>query len=275
MLCAINNIQSGGCAEDCKFCTQSVHNKTQIQKYPLKPTQQIVKEAHQAKANGAVGFCLVTSGKKMDQKTCAHVAKTAEVIKKQIPEFNLIACNGIATKQQLQHLKDSGVDSYNHNLETSQNFYPQICTTHSWQQRYETCENVKAVGLNLCSGGIFGLGETADDRLQLLHAIKKLDPKTVPINFFIPSAGLPINVAAMDADEALQIIQLAKKLLPKQKLMAAGGREHSFKSDQKQIFEAGIEAIVIGDYLTTKGTKAQADREMIQSYGYSIAKKCR
>ena len=273
-LCAINNIQSGGCKEDCKFCTQSVHNDVKIDAYALKSTQQILKEAKKAKLNRAVGFCLVTSGKKMSDSLCEFLAATAHEIKKELPHFNLIACNGLASKQQLQHLKDAGVNSYNHNLETSQNFYKQICTTHSWQERYETCQNVQSVGLNLVCGGIFGLGESQEDRISLLQSIAHLNPKTTPINFFIPSIGLAIDASPIKKDEALEIIKTARKMLPTQKLMAAGGRERVFGNDQKELFEAGIDAIVIGDYLTAKGAKTAQDIKMIEDFGFKVAKRC-
>jgi len=275
MLCAINNIKSGGCNEDCKFCTQSVHNDVAIESYKLKTTAQIVDEAKAAKQNKAVGFCLVTSGKALGDDLCEFLCKTAYEVKKAVPEFNLIACNGIANIDQLKALKKNGIDSYNHNIETSQNFYPDICTTHSWQERFETCMNVKEAGLNLCCGGIFGLGESSDDRMKLLQTIAQIQPKTVPINFFMATNGLPIDAKTITKSEALEIVKLARKLLPTQKLMAAGGRQSVFGDDQKPLFEAGIDAIVIGDYLTAKGTKTAQDIRMIQDFGYEIAQRCR
>lgn len=275
MLCAINNIKSGGCNEDCKFCTQSVHNDVAIESYKLKTTAQIVDEAKAAKQNKAVGFCLVTSGKALGDDLCEFLCKTAYEVKKAVPEFNLIACNGIANIDQLKALKKNGIDSYNHNIETSQNFYPDICTTHSWQERFETCMNVKEAGLNLCCGGIFGLGESSDDRMKLLQTIAQIQPKTVPINFFMATNGLPIDAKTITKSEALEIVKLARKLLPTQKLMAAGGRQSVFGDDQKPLFEAGIDAIVIGDYLTAKGAKTAQDIRMIQDFGYEIAQRCR
>jgi biotin synthase len=275
MLCAINNIKSGGCNEDCKFCTQSIHNDVAIESYKLKPTAQIVDEAKAAKQNKAVGFCLVTSGKSLSDDLCESLCQTAHAVKKAVPEFNLIACNGIANLDQLKALKKSGIDSYNHNLETSQNFYPNICTTHSWQERFDTCMHVKEAGLNLCCGGIFGLGESNQDRLDLLQTIAQIQPKTVPINFFMATSGLPVDAQAITKSEALAVVTLARKLLPNQKLMAAGGRQNVFGDAQKPLFEAGIDAIVIGDYLTAKGAKTAQDIQMLENYGYQIAKTCR
>ncbi|MGM0533875.1 MAG: biotin synthase [Campylobacterota bacterium] len=275
MLCAINNIQSGSCDQDCKFCTQSVHNDTDIESYRLKDADRILRDAKAAKANKAVGFCLVTSGKAMSDKLCAFLCDLAPRIKKQVADFNLIGCNGLASLQQLRALKASGFDSYNHNLETSENFYAQICTTHDWKQRFETCQNVKRAGLNLCSGGIFGLGESSADRDALMDAIVQLDPKTVPINFFMPNAGLPLHPKPISASEALAVVKKLRSRLPHQKLMAAGGRELVFADDQKPLFDAGIDAIVIGDYLTAKGAQTKKDCAMVQEFGYGIARNCR
>ncbi len=275
MLCAIDNILSGSCREDCKFCTQSIHHGADIERYRLKSTEEIVKDAKIARANKAVGFCMVTAGKALEDKHVEFLCKTAKAVKKAVPEFNLIACNGTATKEQLKALQASGVDSYNHNLETSENYYPQICTTHGWSERYKTCENVKSTGLNLCSGGIFGMGESEQDREELIAAIQTLQPKSVPLNFFMKNPALPLEVEPITPAQALKIVRYARAQLPGQKLMAAGGRESTFGTDQKPLFEAGIDAIVIGDYLTAKGESCDKDIAMIQSYGYGIAKRCR
>ena len=186
-LCAINNILSGTCNEDCKFCTQSVRYHADIERYTYKTIDQIVNEAKIAKANGALGYCLVTAGKGLDEKKTAFVADAAAQIKEEVKDLNLIACNGTATRDQLLYLKEHGVDSYNHNLETSERYYREICTTHSWAERYRTCEDVKSVGLSLCSGGIFGMGEDQQDRDNLLKAIVSLQPESTPLNFYHPN----------------------------------------------------------------------------------------
>lgn len=184
-LCAICNIQSGTCNEDCKFCTQSVKYKADIQRFKQKPLEDIIAEAKMAYANKAVGYCLVTAGAGLDDQKVEFVARTAYEVKKQVPNLSLIACNGLANKEQLQELKKAGIDNYNHNLETAKEFYPTICTTHSWDDRFQTCLDAKSVGLNLCTGGIFGMGETHENRLSMLNSIKEIQPMSVPINFFI------------------------------------------------------------------------------------------
>lgn len=274
-LCAINNILSGTCKEDCKFCTQSIRYHADIERYNYKSIEQIVQEAKRADSLGALGYCLVTAGKGLDEKKTEFVAKTAQEIKRELPQLNLIACNGTATKEQLLYLKQHGIDSYNHNLETSENYYQEICTTHSWQERYQTCIDAKSVGLTLCSGGIFGMGESSQDREDLLLAIKSLEPESTPLNFYHPNPALPIKTNNISQTEAIEVIQKAKSLLGEGRLlMVAGGRELLFSGDEAKMFAAGANAIVIGDYLTTSGQAPHKDLNTLEKLGYEIATDC-
>ncbi|HFQ62146.1 MAG TPA: biotin synthase [Epsilonproteobacteria bacterium] len=274
-LCAINNILSGTCQEDCKFCTQSVRYHANIERYNYKSIEQIVSEATLAKANGALGYCLVTAGKGLDDKKVDFVARAAQAVKANVEDLNLIACNGTATKEQLTYLKEHGIDSYNHNLETSERYYAEICQTHAWSERYETCENVKSVGLALCSGGIFGMGEEQEDRDALLDAIASLSPESTPLNFYHPNPALPIKTRNITFPEALEIITQARQLLGEDKLlMVAGGRELLFTHKEEAMFEAGANAMVIGNYLTTEGLAPNKDKEMLASLGYEVATSC-
>jgi len=274
-LCAINNILSGTCKEDCKFCTQSVRYHADIERYNYKSIDKIVDEAKQAKSNGALGYCLVTAGKGLDDKKVDFVARTAQAIKKEVKDLNLIACNGTATKEQLKFLKENGIDSYNHNLETSKRYYDTICTTHSWDERYQTCLNVKEVGLQLCSGGIWGMGENDEDRESLLEAIVSLNPESTPLNFYIPNPALPIKSRNINKAEALKIIKKARKLLGEDKLlMVAGGRELIFGGNEKEMFDAGVNSIVIGNYLTTTGDAPLKDITMLEKIDYKVATTC-
>lgn len=274
-LCAINNILSGTCKEDCKFCTQSVRYHADIERYNYKDIDQIVQEAKVAKSHGALGYCLVTAGKGLDDKKVEFVAKAAKAIKNEVDDLNLIACNGTASLEQLKYLKDHGLDSYNHNLETSQRYYKEICTTHDWSERYDTCLNAKSAGLALCSGGIFGMGETKEDRDSMLDAIASLEPESVPLNFYHPNPALPIKSRNIELDEALKIISQARGLIGEDKLlMVAGGRELLFENKENLMFDAGANAIVVGNYLTTKGIEANKDKEMLANLGYEIATTC-
>ncbi len=274
-LCAINNILSGTCKEDCKFCTQSIRYHADIERYNYKSIETIVAEAKQAKAYGALGYCLVTAGKGLDDKKVDFVARVAQEIKKEVDNLNLIACNGTATVEQLQHLKNHGVDSYNHNLETSKAYYETICTTHTWEDRYQTCLNTKTVGLQLCSGGIWGMGESREDRESLLEAIVSLEPDSTPLNFYIPNNALPIKGRNINRAEALEIIKKARGLLGDDRLlMVAGGRELIFDGHEKEMFDAGVNSIVIGNYLTASGDAPLKDKAMLDRAGYGIATSC-
>ena len=270
-LCAICNIESGTCNEDCKFCTQSVKYKADIQRYKQKEIAQIVEEAKRARANNANGFCLVTAGQGLTPKRLEYVCEAAKAIKKENLGLILIACNGIATVEDLQTLKEAGVDAYNHNLETARDFYDEICTTHPWDDRYQTCLNVKQVGLRLVCGGIFGMGETQEQRISMLESIASLEPMNVPLNFFHPNEALPIVKNTITREEAFELIALARKMIPNaMKIMVAGGREVMFGDEQYKIFEKGANAFVIGDYLTTQGKTPADDIAELEKHGYKI-----
>ena len=270
-LCAISNISSGNCSEDCKFCTQSAHYKTNIQTYKQKEIKDIIFEAKKAKKSKAVGFCLVTAGKGLNDKTLEYVCNVAYEVKKEV-DISLIGCNGTASIEQLKELKKAGIEHYNHNLETSKEFYPNICSTHLWQERYQTCINVKKVGLKLCTGGILGLGESNEDRYSMLNSIKELLPDGIPLNFYIPNNSLPIKNNFITKEEAIFWIQEYRKNFQNQIIMLAGGRELIFGDNWLEGIKAGANSIVIGDYLTTKGEKINKDLEILKDY--EIAKRC-
>ena len=273
-LCSICNINSGTCLEDCKFCSQSVRYKADIERYYHKPFEKIKEEAINARDNGALGFCLVTADKGLNAKTLDFVCSVAKAVAEVAPELRLIACNGTATLEQLLVLKEAGVKAYNHNLETSEAFYPKICSTHPWSERYETCQNVNASGLTLITGGIFGLGETQEDRLSMLRSLESLNPTSVPINFYHHNEALELEPNPLSVDEALELIALTRKTIPNaQRIMVAGGRELMFGDRQDEIFAHGANSIVIGNYLTTAGRVMSKDLNMLQSLNLRVAKK--
>ncbi len=273
-LCAICNVSSGSCSEDCTFCTQSAKYNAEIDRYKYKNIDTIVQEAVNARKNRAIGFCLVTAGKGLTDSKLEFVCKAASAVKKEVPELNIIACNGTATIEQMIELKKHGVSSYNHNLESSKEYYEKICTTHSWDERYETCLNVKTAGLDLCSGGIFGMGESESDRASMIESLKELSPVSVAVNFFHPNPALPLESNSLSIDEALDIISYVRSNLSNSMIMIAGGREYMFKERQSEIFKVGANSIVIGNYLTTSGNAPNKDILMIESLGLSIAQSC-
>ncbi|MDQ7045221.1 MAG: biotin synthase [Sulfurimonas sp.] len=273
-LCAICNINSGTCLEDCKFCSQSVRYKADIDRYKQKEMQLILDEARTARDAGALGFCLVTADKGLRPKTLEFVCDVAKTITKEVPQLRLIACNGTASLEQLLVLKEAGIKAYNHNLETSESFYKEICTTHPWSERYETCQNVNKSGLVLITGGIFGLGESEEDRVSMLKSLESLNPTSVPINFYHHNVALELQANPLTVDESLALIRLTRKMIPKaQRIMVAGGRELMFGDRQEEIFENGANSIVVGNYLTTSGRIASKDLDMLKTLNLEVAKK--
>lgn len=271
-LCSICNINSGTCNEDCKFCSQSVRYKADIERFKQKPIDEIQQEAISARDSGALGFCLVTADKGLNDKTLEFVCRVAKAVIEVAPELRLIACNGTATLEQLLVLKEAGVKAYNHNLETSENFYPQICTTHPWSERYETCQNVNKAGMVLITGGIFGLGETKEDRISMLKSLNSLNPSSVPINFYHHNEALELSPNPLSVDEALELVTLTRLTIPNaQRIMVAGGRELMFGERQNEIFDAGANSIVIGNYLTTTGRAMNKDLDMLKSLQLEVA----
>ncbi len=271
-LCSISNINSGTCNEDCKFCSQSVKYKADIERYIQKPIPDIIEEAKSVAAVGALGFCLVTAQKGLDDRTLKFVCEVAQAVLQAVPKLRLIACNGTATLEQLLTLKAAGIKAYNHNLETSREFYDEVCTSHSWDERYKTCENVNKSGLTLITGGIFGLGESQEDRLSMLHSLKTLNPTSVPINFYHHNPALPLKPNPLTTDEALELVTLTREVLcDAERIMIAGGRELMFGDRQQEIFQAGANSIVIGNYLTTQGRDKNSDLEMLSELGLDVA----
>ncbi len=271
-LCSICNIESGVCEEDCKFCAQSSRFKANIAKYRQKEVQLVVQEAQKSRANKAVGFCLVSSSRGLNDKRIEFILECVSAIKKSGNDINLICSNGLASVEQLKVLKDAGIVMYNHNLECSREFYPTICSSHSWEERYQTNLNAKEAGLKLCTGGIFGLGESKQDRINMLKDIASLEPHCVPLNFFHPNEALPIKENKISIDEAFEIIQTARDILgDKPRLMVAGGRELMFKNREYEIFDHGANALVVGDYLTTVGKNGSEEVRDLEKLGYYIA----
>ncbi|MEO1923998.1 MAG: radical SAM protein, partial [Nautiliaceae bacterium] len=211
-------------------------------------------------------------GKSLDEKTLEYVCRAAKAVKKEV-DITIIACNGTADKESLKELKNAGVKIYNHNLETSREYYPKICSTHTWDERFETCENIKSAGLRLCCGGIFGMGESDEDIKSFIKSLKKLNPEGIPLNFFIENEKLPLK-ATHNRKFALDIVKRFSNEFKKSIIMLAGGREIAFGENWIDAIKEGANSIVIGDYLTTKGEKPDRDLEILIKEGYKIADEC-
>lgn len=268
-LCAIVNAKSGRCPEDCAFCAQSAHHNTDIEVYPLLSPREIVRRGLMAKEMGARRFAIVTSGRGLSEGEIELVAEAIADIK----ESGLIPCAslGILTKEGALRLKEAGLNRYHHNLETAGSYFPSICTTHSYEESLNTLRVAKEVGLEVCSGGIFGLGETSEQRLELAYTLKRVEVDSVAINFLSPIHGTPLEGAPRLAPlELLKWVALFKFILPKAEIRICGGRGYALRELHPLVFWAGADGVMIGDYLTTKGRDPRADFEMIGDLGLEV-----
>jgi biotin synthase len=266
--CEIVNARSGNCSEDCKFCAQSAHHQTQINTYPLLSQEQILNSAQSAEAHGAYRFCIVTAGCGM--KNDPDFDQITDVIKRIGAETGLERCCslGILSPQHVKLLKAAGITRYHHNLETSKSFFEQICTTHTYDERVETIKHVKAEGLEVCSGGIIGMGETWEHRIELAFALKELDVDSVPINVLNPVPGSALeNQQPLKPFEILQTFAIFRMILPDKILRYAGGREKALGELVPLGFLSGINGMLIGNYLTTSGRGASDDLNTVRGLG--------
>jgi biotin synthase len=267
--CSIVNAKSGMCDQDCTFCGQSSYHKARISKYPLLDTEAIVKSAIDAECSDATEFSIVTSGKSISsRKEIEQIKSAIRKIKSETP-LESCASLGVLGKDFLGELKDAGLDRYHHNLETSQSFFPQICTTRSYQENIDTIKTAKEAGLITCCGGIFGMGESPQQRIELALILKKLDPDSIPINFLNPVKNTRLeNMPLLEPLEALKIIAIFRIVFPKKDIIICGGREVVLRSLQPMMFLAGANGMILGDYLTTKGRSIQDDLGMIKDLGF-------
>ena len=272
-LCSIINVKSGGCSENCSFCSQSVHHPGKASPvYGLKSTAEILAQAKAAEAVGARRFCLVSQGRgiKYSSPKSAEFEQILATVKQIIAETNIKPCCalGEVTPAQAQALAEAGVTRYNHNLEASEYFYPEIVTTHSWNDRVETVKNLKAAGIQACTGGIIGMGETWADRIDLALALRDLEVESVPLNLLNPREGTPLgDLPRFDPYDALKAIASFRLILPEQIIRYAGGREAVMAGLQALGLKAGINAMLIGHYLTTLGQPPEKDQAMLESLG--------
>jgi biotin synthase len=270
-LCSLTNAKSGNCSQDCAFCAQSSHNNTGVKVYPFISNDEILRQAKEAFLNKAHRFCIVTSGCSLDENEFSQVCQAIRLIKQNFPSFKMDASLGKLTREQAVSLKEAGLDRYNHNIETVESFFDKICTTHSFQDRLETIKILKEVGIEVCCGGIIGLGETNKQRIELAFYLKELDVYCVPINFLNPVKGTLLDNSNMPLPlELLKIISIFRLILPKKQIRICGGRESNLRELQSQIFFAGADAIILGGYLTTKGNEPHKDLQMISDLGLDI-----
>ena len=263
-LCSIINAKSGRCPENCAFCAQSSAHTANVQVYPLVDENEIVRCAKNAGLNGARCYGIITSGTGI--KPGEELDKICRSLRRIKEETSIeSACSlGIMDIETALLLKQAGMVTYHHNLETSRSFFPSICTTHDYQDDVETISAAKRAGLKVCSGGIFGLGESFAQRVEMAETLRELDVDTVPINFLNPIEGTRLADAnLLSPMECLKIIAIYRFMLPEKNLMVCGGREKNLRELQSWIFLAGANGMMTGNYLTTPGRPPEQDRQML------------
>lgn len=268
--CGITNAKSGLCSQDCAFCAQSAHHKTDLYEYPLLSADELLRRAVDMEKNGATHFSFVTSGYKLSQTEIDTICRCAEEIKKK-GRLTLCASIGMLDEKSARQLVASGISKYHHNLETAESFFGEICTTHAYAEDIAAITDAKAAGLKICSGGIMGLGESWEQRVELAFTLRDLDVFSIPINFLNPISGTKMeNRALLSPMEALKCIALFRIIHPIKGITICGGREVTLKDFQSWVFLAGANGLMIGNYLTTKGRDIHMDIEMIRDMGCCI-----
>lgn len=263
-LCSIQNAKSGRCSEDCKFCAQSAHHSTQVEEYPLLSTEALVAAGAEAQRIGAKRFGIVTSGNRLSETELGTIAGAIERITQTLG-MDVCASLGALSLSDLEQLRQAGLSRYHHNIETSRRYYREIVTTHDFEQRLETIRAAKAVGLETCSGGIIGMGETPEDRLDMALTLRDLDVDSVPINVLSPIAGTPFaDLAPITAEEIVRTIAIFRIILQHRTVKLAAGRERHLGERQIDGFKAGANGMIIGGYLTIPGAALETDAALVE-----------
>lgn len=270
-ICTIINGKSGRCPENCKYCAQSIHFKTDIEEYPLLDSKRILDEAKHNENKGVLRYSIVTSGKKLSQKDLNDVCKSYKLIKEN-SNISLCASHGLLCYEDFIKLKKAGVSRYHNNLETSRNFFHNICTTHSYEEKIETIKAAQKAGLEVCSGGILGLGESMEDRIDMALEIRSLGIKSIPVNILNPIKGTPLeNSKVLSYDEIKRTIAIFRFIIPYGAIRLAGGRG-LLHDKRKSLFECGANATITGDMLTTAGITINEDMSIIKELNYEVTK---
>lgn len=270
-LCSIINGRSGRCSENCKFCAQSSHHKTGVNEYEFLDPDIIVEDCKKHQENGVHRYSIVTSGKTLsdkdfDKAIAAYKKMSAEC------EIELCASHGLLTKEQLVRLREAGVSMYHANIETSERNFPNICTTHTYENKINEIKLAQDAGLKVCSGGIIGMGETWEDRIDMAISLSELEIESIPINVLMPIKGTCFeNLKPLSEDEILRTIAIFRYINPTAYIRMAAGRSY-FKDGGRKIFLSGANATITGDMLTTVGNNTAQDKEMLTTLGFDISK---
>jgi biotin synthase len=270
--CSIVASKVGRCSENCTFCSQSAHYDTPVEGETILSDDKILSAAAEAERNGARAFGIVNSGLGPTDEETMRWGRTLSRLRDR-NSLQICASLGVLQPSQAERLKEHGCECYNHNLQTSRRHFPAIISTHSYDDRLETLRRVKQAGMHLCSGALFGMGETWEDRIDLAMELRDIEPDIIPLNFLIPIDGTPLaGSGRMDSMECLKIIAVYRFLFPKEEIKIAGGRESNLGELQGRMFEAGADSFLIGNYLTTFGRSPEEDRQMVQELGMQLEK---
>ena len=269
-ICTIINGKSGRCSENCRFCAQSIHNHTGASEYPLLPDEEILEQAKINHEQGVLRYSIVTSGKRLTDREVDEMCEAVRQIRR---ECRLSVCIsfGLLGEEQYRKLKEAGVTRVHNNLETSRNHFPEICTTHTFDDKVAAIRAAQAAGLTVCSGGIMGMGETKEDRIDMALTLRELGIGSVPVNLLNPIPGTPLErQKPLTADDMRRIVAVYRFLLPDAFIRLAGGR--GLLADKgKGCFQSGANAAITGDMLTTAGITVETDKELLKELGYEVA----
>ncbi|TMK88274.1 MAG: biotin synthase BioB [Actinobacteria bacterium] len=260
----ILSAKTGGCPEDCSFCSQSARFESPVKATPFLDADEILAAAEETVKVGASEFCIVLAVRGPDERIMRQVLDVVPLVRERTG-LNVACSLGILTRDQAERLAAAGVHRYNHNLETARSFFPSIVTTHTWDERFETCQVVRDVGMELCCGALLGMGESNEQRLELLQQLREVEPAEVPLNFLNPRPGTPLMIRKLvEPLEAIRWIALFRLSLPGVILRYAGGREVTLRELQAMGMTSGINALIVGNYLTTLGRAPEQDLQMLE-----------
>lgn len=270
-LCSLVNAKSYLCSEDCGFCSQSSHYKTGIKRYPLMKPEEVLEAARQSEAAGVKSFCVVTSGETLDHSEFEQVLATFRLLSEKT-NLRLDGSLGNLTVEQIRKLRGAGMRRFNHNLQCSREFYPEIVSTHTYDERMETLKFLNENDVEVCSGGIFGMGETREDRIRLAFELKPFSPRCLPINILNPRPGTPLeDRPPVDPAEIVKTIAIFRLIHPRANIKLAGGRELNLGVYfQEKALRGGVNGFVVGGYLTTTGNPVREDLGMLRNAGFSV-----